>query len=252
MFKIGLKLWSINENYIKEALKLYEDGTYDYIELYVVPNSYETYARLWKELKIPFVIHAPHFGHNLNFSIREAFDRNKRLVFETLKFADLLDVERVIFHPGVNGELKETISQIKRLYDPRMIIENKPYLGNGENLYSLGSTPDEIKKIMDKTGVEFCFDFGHAVCSANAHKKEVFSFIEDFLSLKPLMYHLTDGDFKGVYDSHLHYGEGTFPLKKFVEFIPDNSFVTNEAVKNHNDSLLDFKKDIDFIKSLLS
>ncbi len=250
--KIGLKLWSTNENYIDKALSLYEEGLYNYIEIYVVPESFDTHGSLWKDIKIPFVIHAPHFGSGMNFSIKEAYENNKRLTIETFKFADLLNAEKVIFHPGVNGSLIETINQIKKLYDRRMVIENKPYLGNGENLYSLGSTPEEIKRIIEETKVSFCFDFGHAVCSANAHKKDVFSFIQSFLSLNPVIYHLTDGDLNGLYDKHLHYGEGSFPLSEFIKLIPDNSLVTNEAIKNFNDSLKDFKKDIDYLKTLLS
>ena len=39
--KIGLKLWSLNENYIKPARELFKEKIYDYIELYAVPSSLE-------------------------------------------------------------------------------------------------------------------------------------------------------------------------------------------------------------------
>lgn len=39
--KIGLKLWSINTDMINKAIKLYEQNYFDYIELYVVPDSYD-------------------------------------------------------------------------------------------------------------------------------------------------------------------------------------------------------------------
>jgi len=57
---------------------------------------------------------------------------------------------------------------------------------------------------MEKLGVEFCFDFGHAVCAANSLKKKPMEFIKEFLELKPRLYHLTDGFFKNEKDEHLH------------------------------------------------
>ena len=48
MYKFGLKLWSVNENYIDTAKKLYDENIYDYIELYAIPSSFDEYAELWK------------------------------------------------------------------------------------------------------------------------------------------------------------------------------------------------------------
>ncbi len=167
MFRIGLKLWSVNENYLENAIKLYEEGYYDYVELYAVPDSYDDFASMWTRVKAPFVIHAPHFGSGLNFSIKEQYETNKRYAFESFKFADLLKADKIIFHPGVNGRIEETVKQINSIKDDRMVIENKPYLGNGENLFSIGSTPEEIRYIIEATNLYFCLDFGHAICSAN-------------------------------------------------------------------------------------
>ena len=59
-YRLGLKLWSVNTDYYyEEAKRLYSEGVFDYIELYVVPNTLDTLPR-WKELEIPFIIHAPH------------------------------------------------------------------------------------------------------------------------------------------------------------------------------------------------
>ncbi|MBR2158459.1 MAG: hypothetical protein IJ964_00665, partial [Campylobacter sp.] len=62
-YKIGLKLWSLNENYIEPAKELYECGKYDYIELYTVPNSLQMlplWQNLAKDCGVKFAIHAPH------------------------------------------------------------------------------------------------------------------------------------------------------------------------------------------------
>ena len=49
MYKFGLKLWSVNENYIDTAKKLYDENIYDYIELYAIPSSFDEYAELRSE-----------------------------------------------------------------------------------------------------------------------------------------------------------------------------------------------------------
>ena len=51
MYKIGLKLWSTNtDDYYDEAIRLYNDGVFDYIELYVVPDTLDTLQK-WKKLR---------------------------------------------------------------------------------------------------------------------------------------------------------------------------------------------------------
>lgn len=64
------------------------------------------------------------------------------------------------------------------------------------------------------------------------------------------MYHLTDGDFKSVYDRHFNYGEGDFPLSELFGLIPEGQMITNEAKKSSQDNLDDFVADVNFIKAL--
>ncbi len=74
MYKIGLKIWSINTDYYyDEAIRLYNDGVYDYIGLYVVPNTTDTIEK-WKKLDIPFIVHCPHFAHGFNLAKIEKKD----------------------------------------------------------------------------------------------------------------------------------------------------------------------------------
>ena len=127
MCKLGLKIWSINLSYINDAMRLYEQGFCQYIELFAVPGTYNDVAQKWANLKIPCVIHAPHFKQGLNFAQKKSFDLNKKLAAEALLFADRLNSEFVIFHPGADGDIHQTLEQIKKIFDNRMVIENKPY-----------------------------------------------------------------------------------------------------------------------------
>ena len=50
MYKLGLKLWSLNTDYYyQEAQKLYKQSFFDYIELYIVPHTLHTLP-MWKKL----------------------------------------------------------------------------------------------------------------------------------------------------------------------------------------------------------
>lgn len=249
MFKNGLKLWSINRNYIKSAIKIYEKNLFYYIELFAVPDSIQ-YIKYWVNIDIPFVIHAPHFGNGLNFSKKELFDSNMRMVKETLLWADRLKSEYIIFHPGVDGDIYETIREINYINDSRILIENKPYLGKGNNLVCVGNSVQEIKLIIEECKIGFCFDIGHSICAANSYKIDPIDNIKNFIRLNPKIYHLTDGYYESVYDEHLHFKEGNYPLKKIVKLIPTGAMVTNEAKKRYKNGLSDFVKDIKYLNKI--
>lgn len=251
MFKIGLKLWSTNNNYIKNAIKIYEKGIFDYIELFAVPES-SSYIIYWKNLNIPFIIHAPHFGNGLNFSKKELFNSNIKMTKESLYFADQLKSEYIIFHPGVNGEIEESIRQINYINDKRILIENKPYFGKENNLVCIGNSLEQIRLILKECKIGFCFDIGHSICAANFYKIDPLENIKEFIKLDPTIYHLTDGLYDSMYDEHLHFKEGNYPLKDIIKIIPKNSMITNEAKKKYKNGLSDFVKDINFFKKISS
>lgn len=250
MNKFGLKLWSNNNIYIKEAIKLYKAGIYQYIELYVIPGSYDEMIALWKGLDIPFIIHAPHLFHDVNLAIKEKRASNKRLLADTFKFADALEAKSIIFHAGTAGTVEETATQLKSLSEKRSVIENKPYLALDEKNICNGNSPDEIKYIIEKTGAKFCLDIGHAISSANSHKADPIGYIKAFQELKPLMFHFTDGDYKSELDRHDHFGSGNYPVKQIMKMLPKDCSITIESVKGSESRLDDFANDVKYLKEL--
>lgn len=248
VLRFGLKLWSNNENYLKEAVRLFEKGVYQYIELYMLPGTEKKMVEMWRELDIPYVVHAPHFMAGLNLAKREQKEINFRLINETRIFADELSAEKIIVHPGIAGDIKETAMQIKEINEPRLLVENKPYYAIIDDLICNGTTPGEIELVMKETGIGFCLDIGHAFCAARGLKKEPMEFLKSFLSLKPEMFHLTDGDYESVYDRHDHIGKGNYDIKKIVNLIPQGKRVTVETVKDSKESLADFEEDIAYLK----
>ncbi|PIS28918.1 AP endonuclease [Candidatus Saganbacteria bacterium CG08_land_8_20_14_0_20_45_16] len=250
MFKFGLKLWSINDNYVKDALRLFNEGVYQYIELYVKPGSYEKFIGLWKNLPIPYVIHAPHFRDGMNLAKRENEAKNLTLIQEAQRFADQLKADKLIVHPGIAGDIKETARQLKLINDKRILIENKPYYALDDNLVCNGTTPEEIKLVMDEAGVGLCLDIGHAACSARAHSVYYLDYLKQFMMLAPKMFHLADGDVNNLTDDHRHIGEGNFDFRQILAIIHDNAMVTIEVNKSSKENLNDFIKDVKMIKAI--
>jgi len=253
---IGLKLWSNNRNYYEEAQRLAVKGVCDYIELYALPGTLDEFGPLWKSIDISYIVHAPHFMHRMNLAKREHEDGNRRLADEAFQYADLLETKQIIFHPGVEGDDEETIRQLNTWTDKRrkhVLIENKPY-------YSIdkpprvcnGHSPASIRRIMEETGVDFCFDIGHGICSSNGRGVDPFEELMEYESLRPTMYHLSDNDFKSSVDGHKHFGGGNYDFARICQLINATAPISIETEKSSRDSLEDFVKDQCFLKDLMT
>jgi sugar phosphate isomerase/epimerase len=250
MVKFGLKLWSDNEKYLPDAESMYANGIYDYIELYIVPQTYERYIKLWKSLEIPFIIHCTHSIHGFNLAIKEKSDANLEMFSEVKCFADRLNAAYIVVHPGIEGLLEESIRQILSLRDRRLLVENKPYLSMlGE--YCRGSTLEELQKIIDSCGIGFCFDIPHAFNTALHIKKDYVAYAKELSCLWPKVIHISDGRFSDRHDAHLNIGEGEFDFVAVKEIIFSSKaeYVTLETRKK-NEGLADFIDDLTAIKKI--
>jgi sugar phosphate isomerase/epimerase len=248
--QLGLKAWSTNNLLIYEAKEAFHRGVLDYVEVFAVPGSYGSTWQSWAASGLPCVIHAPHSAAGLNFSLKEMESANKGLARESLRFADALKSDKVIFHSGTRGTIDETIRQMRLVHDSRMIIENKPFRGlDGSDC--VGSTPAEIKKAMEALGIRFCLDFGHAIAASISFGQPWKKLVSQFMELKPVMFHLTDGDMSSELDHHDQYGMGSFPLSEIIKFLPSGALVTNEAKRENMDSVKEYIEDRRRIESLL-
>jgi len=252
VYKIGLKLWSSNKNYVIEAQRLFDNGNCHYIELFVEPGTLDSCVEIWKVLKIPFIIHAPHFTQGVNLAKAENFEQNITYAREALRFADELGAGLVIFHPGVAGDIKETIRQLRVINDKRILIENKPYSSCDGNYVCNGHSPEEIAFIMKEVGVGFCLDVSHAVCAANSKKTDPIVYLGKFLKMRPLVFHIADGDWGGIYDEHEHIGRGSFRFDEVFTLLPLGAMVTIEARHDFKDSLVDFEEDVAVLKGIIN
>ncbi len=255
MFKIGLKLWSTNtDHYLREAKRLYEDGIFDYIELYCVPNTINklnAWSKLHDLLGIPFIIHNAHYQHGFNLADKQLRKENLLLAAQSFFYADKLEAKNVIFHCGTNGDISESVEQLRLLKDSRILIENKPYqaVRNNGNLCR-GYSPDEIHFVVEKTKCGFCLDISHGICAANSLNIDPIIFLKSFILLKPSMFHLCDNHFFSPIDAHMHLSKGDYPLQEILKLLPPNSSISIETKKDFKTSISDFKKDCEVLRAI--
>jgi len=255
IMKIGLKLWSTNDHYIEPTRKLFEQKVFDYIELFVVPDSLE-YVDLWKNLNIPYTLHAPHSMTELNPALKSCEVRNFELIEQVERYRESLKAEYIIFHPGIEGDVKETVRQfceIRRKFPEihqSMLVENKPLIGlNGEKC--LGFSPGEIEHITCVCKIGMCLDFGHALAASNSLGIPSEIILEEFNWQEPAMYHLSDGDIKAEIDGHLNLGKGSYPIAKLAKYLPAGAIITLETAKSEKDRLDDFKEDCEYLQKFI-
>ncbi len=255
--KIGLKIWSTNDFYIEPIKKLYKSKVFDYLELFVVPGSLK-YIDIWKDLNIPIILHAPHYAVGFNFSDKSKEKDNKDLLGLVKEYNDYLKPIKIIFHPGINGTIDETIRQIK-LFKSEFIeifnialIENKPSLGLNNEI-CIGDSPDAISKIIENTNIGFCLDIGHAICYSASNELKWDSVLKEFNTLNPTIYHISDGDMSNKKDQHLNLGKGNYDFKKIFRVLKlHNAWISIETEKNSLNNLDNFKMDAFFLQKSIS
>lgn len=249
--KYGLKLWSDNQHYISEAEKLYRAGLYDYIELYIVPGTYEPHVETWHNLNIPFLIHCTHTIHGFNLAIKEKFENNLKIFAEVKAFCDALDGKFIIFHPGIMGYLGESIQQINSMNDKRLLVENKPYISMSGRTCR-GSMYEELQRIIVSCNVGFCLDIAHVINAAFHLKIDYISYLEKMLTLSPQVVHISDGEIKTKHDRHLNIGHGEFDFKRISKIIAlSNARHLTLETDRSGDALEDFVEDIMKMKGIM-
>lgn len=253
--RYGLKLFSTNfDSYYDEVLRLYQEGWFAYIELYVVPGSVKTLPK-WKQLRIPYIIHNAHSGHGFNLADKMKRRENRSVYLETRRFADELSAPYILFHGGVGGIKEEVVEQLQSFHETRALIENKPKTPLScisHEMECRGADYDELAFFMANTGCGFCLDFVHAICAANAYYKIPESFIGRLCTLSPKVFHLSGiPNFDLRQDAHpLLRASERSSMQDILKYIPLGAFVTCESEKKSADKLDDFVEDLVWISNL--
>lgn len=241
--EFGLKLWSINTNLIDQAASLIDNKTFDYIELFVVPDTSVSPFKI----DLPYIIHIPHekFGVNIGDPVKMEYNLQK--INECINWANELDAKYLILHAG-DGSIQAASDVLSQIADDRILIENMTKIGLNEEKM-IGYSPDQISELLDNTNMSLCLDFGHAVKSSISLGIDYKSYIQEFLKLKPLLFHICDGDLEGEKDRHMNIGEGEYDIEYLLKCVEINvsKYVTVETPRKDQSSL---NEDINNVNAL--
>ena len=81
--EFGIKLWSNQPQPLTKAIQLIEDGIFDYIELYVVPeSSIEPFKNA--PYNIPINIHIAHSEHGTNIGDHTAYNQTSKNIKQSI------------------------------------------------------------------------------------------------------------------------------------------------------------------------
>lgn len=257
MVNLGLKLYSDQlERYKSEVIKLIEDKKFNYIELFVHPDSLN-YLKGWiefkKEFNLQFTLHAPHFSNGVNLADKDFEKRNVEVYDQVKQYKNELEAKYIIVHGGMEGTIDEAVRQLDLINPPDMRIENKPPVSPRiPDKHCRGAKLEEIKFIIERHPCKFCLDVGHAFCSAVYFGIDQFHYLQKFQELQPNCYHLSDGEFNSHIDIHYHICKGDYDWKKVFSIIDTAKNMTLETVKKSGkESLEYFSQDVDEVKRLV-
>lgn len=195
----------------------------------------ERVARLGKENGVSFGFHLPIIGFNPASEDSET----KRIRERCLFIAEILEVEYVLFHLGINPSIEKGMetaaSFAKKMLEElpestRLVIENVPYEPN-----VVGAAMDELVSVIQKIDdprAGIMLDTGH--CYMNVKT----GFIDECRKAFPYLYGLHMNDNHGVQDEHLQIGEGSIPFEPLLEALHGRNlncvFETNSAERAEN------------------
>lgn len=247
-----MKLWTTNEkDDLREAIELFKSGKIDFLELYIVPDSFGL-AELEILREIPTIIHSPHCEHNFNV-FELASSQIELFKTQVVKTADFLNSQFIIVHSGVGQSPEAFKKNIDMLFDKRILIENMPKVALDDRI-CFGCTLEQLEFIKKECGFDICLDFGHAIKSAVSQGLAYKEFVKTLASkLNPFYFHISGGDTNNEKDKHLDLFEGDIDIKwisNTLAGLKKDIYLVFETPKK--EGLKNYLKNIDYFKRLLT
>ena len=196
-----------------------------------------------KKYGIKLSAHAPYWI-NLNSDDKEKVKKSKERILRCCEVGTWLSAYRVVFHPGYYGKMEkvETYANIKkqilemqaemreRKYTPKLAPETTGRI----NVF--GSV-DEIYRLCEETGCEFCIDFAHILARYKLYNfKDVF---KKFKKHKKFHLHFSGIEYGEKGEKH-HKQTSKKEWKKLISNLPKDKEVViiNESPSPVEDSVL--------------
>ena len=186
--------------------------------------------------KQELVVHAPEYSGRRYLNLVSVDKEERELALKSLqKSLDLtkklsekfVGKPKFVFHSGgvtlspyekpqeLVNILIEMIGRLKG-DGVEILPENLParnWIFGGEYVTNIFMFADEIKKILEQTGLKMCFDTSHSMLACNMRKKDI---IEEIKLLKPYISHMHISDGAGVGEEGLQVGKGEIDWAKLL------------------------------------
>lgn len=235
MLRYGLKLRTNQSYYFDEAVDLFGQRKFDFIELYNFPCDKTSLRELEKLKNIEIQIHNTHDSGFHEFII----GKEQQAIWKaTLELTDFFSSRFIVVHPGQKHDLISFRENLEKIDDPRILIENMAGVDDfgvsmfGQKLNDL----IEIKKIKN-----ICFDFEKAIKAAAFQRLDYKTYIIDSLEkLGPEYFHISGGNKNSSRDEHLDLSKANFDLgfvkSKLAKLAFDKDiYLVFEVPKNERD-----------------
>jgi len=249
MIKYGLKLWTSNEIYFQEAIKLYQKQQIDFIELYNNPDKIHDYKKALNSLRN--ILISIHNANNHGFHEFIIKEKQLKIWKKTIRLANFFNSPYIIVHPGQNHTFKSFKENLKKINDERILIENM----SGLDIFKQAMYGQKLSELTQISKVRsICFDFEKAIKAARYQNIDYKKFIKNCLKkLNPLYFHISGGDKNNPVDEHKNLWESNFDLrwikKILTKFSQDkNLFLVFETPKRNG--LKNDIKNIDYFRNL--
>ena len=195
-----------------------------------------------KKYKIKLSIHAPYWI-NLNSHDKEKVKKSKERILRSCEVGTWLGAYRVVFHPGYYGKMEkaETYANIKnQVLELQEEIKKKKYTPKlapeTTGRINVFGSVDEIYRLCEETGCEFCIDFAHILARYKLYNfKDVF---KKFKKHKKFHLHFSGIEYGEKGEKH-HKQTSKKEWKKLISNLPKDKEVViiNESPSPVEDSL---------------
>ena len=212
---IGVSCTGFSARPLEEIL---EEVSHEFTHWEIVSEAEHSIGHIWERLKnamgcydLTYSLHTPISDANIASLSDRMRESSVLEMIANVELASALGIGTITVHPGlesmsVPGMKEKSMENAKRSlrildrtateYGVTLAIENMPRFPP-----MLGKTAEELKELIDGTGLSICFDVGHA--HTNNQIEEMISTFKDRMA----NIHVHDNN--GESDEHLTVGDGT-------------------------------------------
>lgn len=202
MIRYGLKLWSNNADWFREARSRYARGEFDFIELYHNSIVALDWATLEQLRSVPVL--GVHIGHLEKENFHEFFlnPAQQPAWAGTKALADFFQAHYIVVHPGRLHTVETLLENLALMNDRRVVLENMAGLDTMGRRMECGVTLTDLRAL--RSHYEILFDLEKAFKAAGRDRQPYRELVAEALTtLAPRYFHISGGVKTTAQDEHL-------------------------------------------------